>query len=316
MPGPFERSYIEAQLAGIESLLVETSDEDVLGRMGLESRRDELRQRLAGLDPARGRTAQVALAFTGDPVLGSLGIDARFGAEAVASFQDLVAKLSAHRERSAEGATLRSAGPVPNQRASRLFVTDVVHGSFGFVLSEVPQTVPLLGETPLAAAVNEAASLVASAVRADEDFLESLAAVGPRVSEALKAFLGMIRKNGATVRLRTDSANVALSPKDLETAVAHAESMTVEEAPDALPGTFCGAFLGSRMFEHKLSSGALIRGRLDPPLDPRELDQQWLGKVCVANVWVVRVAHGTGRERRSFTLKSIDPLPEGRQRVD
>jgi hypothetical protein len=44
-----ERDFVSADLAAVTGLLAQLGDEDVMARMGLESRRDELQQTIAHL---------------------------------------------------------------------------------------------------------------------------------------------------------------------------------------------------------------------------------------------------------------------------
>src|SRR3546814_8823797 len=82
--------------------------------------------------------AGVGCFFGGRPVVGSYGIQAEFGAKAVAEFQTLVSNTFA----AAEG-TLGARGPVPQRDRTQLMLTDIARGSFGFILeqSEDPELV-------------------------------------------------------------------------------------------------------------------------------------------------------------------------------
>ena len=65
-------------------LLAQLGDEDVMARLGLEARRDELQQTIAHLDEARREpVASAALFFGGGPVIGARGIESEFAGSAV-----------------------------------------------------------------------------------------------------------------------------------------------------------------------------------------------------------------------------------------
>lgn len=128
-----ERDYVSADLAAVENLIDRLTDEDVMARFGLEARRDELRQSLAALAPQDDLTASAAIFFGGRPVVGSSGIESEFAGNAVAKFQDLVAKLFAQQENGGLG----QRGVVANKAATRLHITNIVRGSFGFLLEDV-----------------------------------------------------------------------------------------------------------------------------------------------------------------------------------
>lgn len=105
-----ERDRIRADLASVNALVDQLKDEDV---MSLESRRNELLSSIAAMDKDEIGTAvaSAALFFGGRPVVGSHGIETEFGGEAIAKFQDLVAKLLASHETGGLG----QRGIVPSQ---------------------------------------------------------------------------------------------------------------------------------------------------------------------------------------------------------
>src|SRR5437763_6237459 len=88
------RSYVGGDLAAVSSLLARISSEDthVLDRMGLESRIREIKMELESLEGRVGKTGEAVLFFYGDPVVEEHGTDARFSAEALDAYQDLVSK--------------------------------------------------------------------------------------------------------------------------------------------------------------------------------------------------------------------------------
>ena len=104
-----ERDAIKADLAAVEALLKgRTQDEDPVGFFQFSRRIEELNHRLSDLDLAPTANSEVALFFGGKPVVGSHGIQADFGAAAIADFQNLVSSAFA-----AVGGTLGARGPVP-----------------------------------------------------------------------------------------------------------------------------------------------------------------------------------------------------------
>jgi hypothetical protein len=126
-----EQDHLSADLAAVEELLSSAPPGDVLGRMSLTERRDEVRKALTEVESRREIEGRTALFFGGAPVIGSRGVDADFAAEAVGKYQDLVTKVWAFKEHG----SLAPSGPVPDRHEARLHVTNVVHGSFGFELA-------------------------------------------------------------------------------------------------------------------------------------------------------------------------------------
>ncbi len=84
---------LRAELASLEGLLRLLPEEDLAGRIGLESRRRSILTELERTIDANDTLASTALFFGGKPVIGSLGIQADFAANAIFNYQDLVAKI-------------------------------------------------------------------------------------------------------------------------------------------------------------------------------------------------------------------------------
>jgi hypothetical protein len=109
----------------------------------------------------------------GRPVHGTAGIDARFTSAVISAYQDLIAKTLAAKS------DLRAIGPVPEAHLSRLHVTDVIRGSFGFKFQELTEQASF-GETALFEAAEEAAHLIDAAGRDDEAFVDVVEGLNPR----------------------------------------------------------------------------------------------------------------------------------------
>ena len=92
-----DRDQVAAELAALNSLIESLPPNDYLGRLGLEARRDEIRQEFEQLASREDRRAKVALYFGGEPVIGSVGVQAGFGTKAVGSFQDLLSRVLGHQ---------------------------------------------------------------------------------------------------------------------------------------------------------------------------------------------------------------------------
>jgi hypothetical protein len=76
-----EQDQLAADLAAVEELLASAPAGDVLGRLSLTERRDEVRAALAETGAKGELEGRTALFFGGAPVIGSRGIDADFAAD-------------------------------------------------------------------------------------------------------------------------------------------------------------------------------------------------------------------------------------------
>jgi hypothetical protein len=140
-----ERDRLAAEIATVDTILAATPASDVLGRISLTARREKLQEQFANLQEREDNSARLVLYFAGDPVIGSLGIQAGFASIAIGNFQDLLSKVLG----TLKGGSLAAAGPVPDSDTSQLHITQLVPGSFGFVLEEIDPTGAPLFETPL-----------------------------------------------------------------------------------------------------------------------------------------------------------------------
>jgi hypothetical protein len=218
-----KRTYLIAEKATLENLVATLHEDSVLERMGLEDRLSDVTAELASLQAAPGRTAESEVVFYGAPVRGSAGIDARFTSGVISAYQDLIAKTLAAKSE------LHAMGPIPDAHLSRLHVTDVVHGSFGFHFQELPEQ-ESLGETPLFEAAEEAAHLEAAhlidaADKDDEAFVDVVENLNLRVHDAVRTFFTTIADAGTTFRLSTARTTSEFTPDRLRAAV---DRVTIE----------------------------------------------------------------------------------------
>ena len=83
MTRKLERDFLQSELAAVEALLRRMPPEDMLGRIGFESRRNEIARPLDNLDATPATRAATLLQFGGRPVLGARGIESDFAGKAL-----------------------------------------------------------------------------------------------------------------------------------------------------------------------------------------------------------------------------------------
>jgi hypothetical protein len=240
-----ERDRLAAEIATVDTILAATPTNDVLGRLSLTARRKELQEQFASVQEQE-RSARVALYFGGDPVIGSLGIQAGFATKAVGSFQDLLSKVWS----TLEGGSLAAAGPVADRSASQLHITELVHGSFGFLLEEIQRTDAPAPETPLRKAADQVAELIAVfAGKDDQRFLDIIDELNPRVFSSLRQFFACVYRDRATFRLVEEDLDYGYDREDIERAWRRAEESDVTEDPITVDGRLLGVIPITRRFE-------------------------------------------------------------------
>ena len=303
-----ERDGLLAELTAVEAMLHDIPEEEVANRAGLASRRDEIRAELADVDVKPERGARAALFFGGSPVIGAVGIDAEFASGAIGQYQEIVTRLAAARRRG----SLAPTGPIPDRKDSRLHIVGTLHGSFGFELCELepkPGGDPGSGVTPLAANVERATRILASAGESDEAFGDAIADVDERVVASVREFFGLLRQRRATFRVVAGDLDRSFDAHAVSVAAERTDVKLLGEDDVPVAGEFLGAYPARRGFEMYGEHREVIRGNVSPDLGEQEiiaLNRTWSGVPCVAHLRVVRVQRTGAPEQVRYTLLGVE----------
>jgi len=303
------RDQHAAEFAAVTALLDQLTASDIITRMGLEARRDEIAAALAEMtEEPEIPTASAALFFGGKPVAGSRGIESEFGGNAVTKFQDLVAKLMAD-----EAGALGQRGIVPNKSAATLHITNVVRGSFGFLLEEVEPQGQVL-ETSLKVAVDNAAQLLSAFGETSEDkFRAAVEQIDQRVLTTAQEFFSLMRTSGATFRLLAGDEDRSFGPEAVSRAAERASSTSVTETTEQVEGQLGGVLPDAHQFEFCSATRGPLKGSIDrsiPTADLAEMNRALVNVDAVATLKVRRVLRDGEVARESFTLLRLEPRQE------
>lgn len=281
-----ELQALEAELAAIKKLLAEAREvNDPVGSIQYEQRKQELEQDIIVLRDEEMHQASIALYFGGKPVFGSRGIAADFAGKALEQFQELVSKHFAKAELGALG----ERGKVPLKDITTLMVTGVTKGSFGFLLDELNDQMPMF-DTALKEMVSEVMNIIESAGSVDElVFEEAAETLDPRTLMALRDFFVGLDSNAATVRIVNDVRDFSLDDAAIHRARVRTEATQIEEEDTEISGTLIGFLPEHRRFELQTPSGETIYGSTT-----KESTEQYsltlqrgdpaIGKICSAKV--------------------------------
>lgn len=301
-----ERDFAHADAAAVNGLLAQLGDEDVMARFGLEARLADLQAEIARLDAARDEpVASAALFFGGRPVLGQRGIESEFAGTVITKFQDIVAKVLAH-----ETGGLGQRGVVANKAASTLHITNIVRGSFGFLLEEVGPQQQMV-ETPLRAAVDEATRLLDAFGEPDEEkFRTAIETIDERLLATTRDFFNIMRSSGATLRLVSGETDRSFGAEAVDRAAERATSTTVQDSEEILHGQLGGVLPDAHQFEFRVGEPqGTIRGRIDRGLSADVLsryNRDWVNVDAIARVRVKRVRRNDAVVREAYTLTSVE----------
>jgi hypothetical protein len=299
-----EKDFLAADLSAVETMLGQLAEDDFLTRMSLEERRDELQSELGEVQEDERPVAAAALFFGGNPVVGCQGIESEFGGKAISTFQDLVAKQFA-----LDSGRLGQRGVVQNKAATRLHVTNIVRGSFGFLLEDLDAQVSMI-ESSLSESVDHVSKLMAAFGEVDEEqFEEAVENVDERVLATTRDFFSLMQTDGATFRLVVGDSDRSFNSASIERAASRAASTDVEDVDDEILGNFAGALPDGHLFEMRvLDARGVIRGKVDASIPPNSLEmwnRDYVGKSTRAKVTVRRVLKENEVVRENFTLHEL-----------
>lgn len=290
-----ERDALAADREAVKQLLDSLSPSDILGQMSFRSRLQEIDQRLEALsrETASDLIGSVALTFGGTPVHGSRSIDVEFATQITRAFQDLVSKRIATEE----FGRLGSRGPLPLGVDSSLAISDVVRGSFGFVLEEASSNHELT-DSVIKTAINDVTIVLSGAGSESlHEFERSIESLDPRLLVSLRTFFRTLDDSNATVRILEDKHDVTLDGPAVRRARQRVDMTEIDEqVRDDLVGVLIGLLPDSRRFEMELDGAVTIKGSvagsyasaylelLHGPEAPRLVGQRWRVKMKVREV--------------------------------
>jgi hypothetical protein len=306
MLAKLERDFLEADIAAVTKLLsVHSEDEDPIEHFQYAQRLEMLQTKIRELNArALQEPAGVALFFGGNPVFGSHGIEVSFAGAAVSKFQDLVSK----RFVSLEQGPLSPRGPVPFRDETKLIVTDVVRGSFGFLLETAsPGNAEL--QTSLKSVVGDVTQTVSRMAAPDEELFEEAATdVDERLLSALKDFFKVLDDAGASVRLVEGQRDLELDQVAVQRARRRVEGLSITDGEQTISGEIVGwAQYGCRFELRRPDGQGVIMGRVRREAMDKMVDEGHnpLNRHYEARLQVREVKQRNRAPRLAYTLISL-----------
>ncbi|WP_348631800.1 DUF3606 domain-containing protein [Mesorhizobium sp. M4B.F.Ca.ET.172.01.1.1] len=298
-----ERDHAKADRSAVVGLLDRITEADVLTRLSLESRLEELDAQISAESEEPAATyASAALFFGGRPVVGSKGVEAEFGAGAVATFQDLVAKVLA---KNTSGLGVK--GPVANKAAAAMHITNIVRGSFGFLLEEVRDQAQLM-DTHLKEAVEDASKLLDVFGEADEErFQATVADADQRIIATAREFFELMRQHGATLRMVAGESEFHFGSDAVARGAERASGTSIEEDEVDLNGQLAGVLPSAHQFEFR-AGGDALKGKVDPSWTAADLERwnrELVGVDATMRASVKRVLRHGQIARENYVLKAL-----------
>lgn len=304
-----EQKFLQANLAQAQVLLADAcQDDDPIGQHQFQQLVQSLKDKLAGIPQAIERApAGVALFFGGRPVMGSQGIQAGFSGKAIERFQTMVSQRFAAQELG----PLASKGRVPLKDNTHLMVTDVVRGSFGFVLQAASEDDEAQGAgTSLKSVVGKVADAISRMAAQDDALFDgALAEIDERQKVAFSDFFKLLDTEGATIRIVEGERDFELDQASVQRARRRVESLQISDRSEEISGLIVGWSDVSAKFDVQLHGtreivqGTVSRAELERvALEGLELYH----KHVRASIRVREVLAKNKQPKRAYTLLSLE----------
>ncbi|MES2697737.1 MAG: hypothetical protein V4773_30015 [Verrucomicrobiota bacterium] len=290
-----------AELGGLRSLLASAHDE-IFEKPLLRTKIAAREQALIEIERNPSIAPEAELLLGGRGVVGSLGIDAKFAAQILESYQDMVSNHHGARLQPGMGDT----GRRPGEQESKLFLTALPRGSFGLRLAQ-PQPHDFISAQQMSVVMDELTSLVDSAAGGDASFSQSVERFHPRVLVPLQRFLETLASRDASITLRSGSRQSTLVPEQVRAARTRVAATETVSGETTLQGIFRGVLLESWRFDFVPDGQLPISGALAESV--AETEAQGMVRLCnqrceaVLNVIQYRT-HGA-LSRPTYELKRL-----------
>jgi hypothetical protein len=302
-----QREFLKVQLLETQQLR-EMAAEHPLMSVAFSEREEELRRQIEAL-PLGHKEARTILFFSGEPVQGSMGIDASFAGRVLEPFQSMVMTDYADRFHGVVGKRGRLCG----EAESRMLLTGLPRGSFGLELTRAEND-ELFDEEHLADTLAHVTKLVEAAGRSDEDFAAELDETAPRVVQKLREFLEVIAKGRAGLRLESGDFRCSMSPIEANEAFNRVAGTITKEDPETASGVFGGVLISDWRFNLTTDNGHKIAGKIDENLTQEqvvELNRRFFNEPCVAHLIKTTVLFKNGRVRTTYVLRDLEAAQNG-----
>lgn len=298
-----QREHLKSQLIENERLQTLVADHPFMAA-SFAAQHEELEEKLASL-PVGEKEPRTVLFFAGEPVLGSIGIDANFAGQVLVPFQNMVMADYSHRHHGTVGSRGRRSG----ESQSQLLLTGLPRGSFGLELAKAEGD-ELFEDDQLADTLSHVTKLVEAAARSDEDFASELDDTAPRVIQNLRDFLGVIAKANATLTLESGDTRCSLPPDVASDAFDRVSGTITNEEEIEVSGVFRGVLLDSWRYDFNDEAGHKLSGLLDEELSSETVagwNREYFDRECVARLLKTTVVFKNGRVRTTYRLLDLTP---------
>jgi len=258
-----EIPQLRAERDHLHGILSRIPAGEVINRLSFQNRLHQVEERLDTLLSGFREPAKTVLYLSGKPVVGTTGIEAKFGAEVVNQFNSIVIALAAQLS----GNTLGERGSIPNCKDNQLLITGTALGSFGFELEENLEQLECLTEQEpslIESSMRKALRIMKASIGSDDELMDEIDELDDRAMQVIHDFLETMAKNEAFCAIEVDDETFCFEDfKQVERSSSKFDSNNMDESEADYFGEFIGALPESRTFEFKVSpSNNVIKGKV------------------------------------------------------
>ena len=309
---------LRSEIATVERLLSKKSSKSPLSRQSLERRLANLRERLDHDVSSPDHHASVALVFDGNPVVGAKSINMGFASQALRQYQDLIQSVITQGAEQQASSIKKKRGKEKGDDPGTLFISGIMHGSFGFVLEEDRSQLEMLS-TITKEAVVSADDFLQAASSHDVDFDEFLSEVDTKVFMRLRAFIRTLHDAEAVLKISEKNRTINLDSRKLSLAHDRVMRNDILEKDTVVRGWLIGFSPVKRTFDFKVAeSDTIVTGKVSPFMalntlrslqdlsEQNEHQEMSLGRRYVAHIHMKDVERADGLPMPTkYTLLSL-----------
>lgn len=278
-----------------------------------EQRLAEISRQIEETRASVATSASVALIFDGLPVIGQGDIRLDFSTDALSSYQKIVAaSLAALSEQQ-----VAIKGRIRGASRSKLYIRDIVRGSMGFILEELPPEQPDMFNTQLKDAVENATKFLESLNTASvEEFNAAIGEAEPRLVSAVQKFAKVLKDAGATAKIVGAEQKFSLGLEDVNRLSDRFTDVEVQEERITVAGVLRGVLPESHAFELEVEGrdgvlkGAVTDELVENYVADQGFTEQLLLKPVTAFVRYTRTFRASKLLREQVVLENLEPRIE------
>ncbi len=303
-----EYRFLLSERGTLNRLISQTSSGNVLGRMSLKSRLQQVEEELEAYEGFSPRLVNARLTFRGRPVVNNRGILADFGTEAVKFFDEAITRICA-----GWSSSLAASGRIPNSAEYKLMITGTATGSFGFQVEDAAQQPALAGESsPVELAIGKFKEILEASIRTDDELVEAIADTDRRALDAVQGFLKLMADNRAMCALEFQGDEFRFrDPDQVRRSESRLSNDNIIEEDVTLAGQFQGFLPYSRRAEFLVAesdgkflreaAGTVVSGRVERAV----ADTSDINEMLNQDVRVMARARRVGQGRARYVITRL-----------